>query len=148
MLNLLSKFSTDIDDTEVTIISRMEEDYFGVNSYSYQELKFFQSNNNYELICILDENEIVGYAILFITEEQIEIYKIAVNKKFRNKGYGTNLINIIKQKFNNSKIFIEVSENNKAYYFYLKNGFIKYRSRSNYYPDGSDAYLMFFNPNV
>ena len=31
--------------------------------------------------------------------EQIEIYKIAVNKKFRNKGYGTNLINIIKGGF-------------------------------------------------
>ncbi|EGZ31519.1 GNAT family N-acetyltransferase [Malacoplasma iowae] len=146
MLNLLCKWSIDVNDKELKLISEMENDYFNLNSYSYEELCYFKNNENYNLVCLYQKNEFVGYAILFITESEIEIYKIATKKEHRNKGFGTYLINQIKLKYSKLKIFIEVNQNNNAYFFYLKNGFVKYKTRKNYYHDGSDAFLMLFNP--
>lgn len=146
MLNLQFKWSLELNNKEIEIISKMEKNFFNLNSYSREELLFFKNNSNYELVCLCNKKNIIAYAIIFTTIDEIEIYKIAVNYDYRNLGYGTFLLNEIKSKFKKSKIFIEVSSNNNAYFFYIKNGFKNYSKRENYYIDGSDAFLMVFNP--
>lgn len=72
------------------------------------------------------------------SNDTIEIFDIAVMSE-RRKGYGTQLINKLKQKNKNLFAFMRASNEN-AKIFYEHNGF-KSTFINNFYPD-EDAYLM------
>lgn len=102
-------------------------------------------NNGSELYVLEIEKQIIGYIDLHFVQENLELNNIAVKKDFWNKGYGQSLLDymfeLAKQR-KTEKIFLEVNSNNKAYFLYEKNGFIKNRIRKNYYPDGDAIEMM------
>ena len=104
--------------------------------------------NRYNLF-ILSQPKPVGFIKARIIKDDIEIISILIDKKFRKKGMGNNLINKLLSIANKRKIqniFLEVSVENKiAINLYKKFNFIKIGERKNYYNQNGrkiDAYIM------
>ena len=109
--------------------------------------RFMQSTN----IKVIKETNCV--AILGLTDSEIEIYFIGVEKKFRGKGLGKNLLkNVISfsKDHGASTIVLEVGVNNRlAKNTYLSLNFKECGVRKNYYSIrrgfGQDAIIMKLN---
>ena len=90
-------------------------------------------------------NLLVGICVLQVVLDEAQINYFAVNKKFRNKGFGSHLMNhLIKvcEKINVNKLLLEVSDSNvTAEKFYSRFDFLTVGMRKNYYKDGTDAVL-------
>ena len=100
-------------------------------------------------IFIIAEPIPVGFLKATIIKDQMEIISFVIDKKYRNKGKGKDLLNKILviaayRKINN--IFLEVSvENKRAINLYNKANFKKVGERKNYYNlNGKkvNAYIM------
>ena len=106
--------------------------------------RFMQSTN----IKVIKETNCV--AILGLTDSEIEIYFIGVEKKFRGKGLAKNLLkNVISfsKEYGASTIVLEVGVNNiPAKNTYLSLNFKECGTRKNYYSIrpgfGQDAIIM------
>ena len=94
---------------------------------------------------ILLSNLVVGICVYHVIFDEAEINFIAINQKYRNKGFGTYLMSyLIKEceKLDINKLFLEVSHTNFiAEKFYSRFNFFTVGIRRNYYKDGSDALL-------
>ena len=90
-------------------------------------------------------NSLVGICVLQVVLDEAQINYFAVIKKFRNKGFGSHLMNhLIKvcEKININKLLLEVSDSNvTAEKFYSRFDFLTVGMRKNYYKDGTDAVL-------
>lgn len=131
---------SDLQEIENTL--ETEFDDFWNASILESELK----NTLSKYIVAKIETEIVGFAGVIDTLEQLEITNIVVKKKFRNNGIGNALlIELIKlAKINNKdKIILEVNNENKpAIKLYEKNGFRNIGFRKRYYNNTDDANIM------
>ncbi len=101
----------------------------------------------------VEDGEVVGYIIFWVKEEGLgHIIVLAVDKKFRGQHIATRLLMMAVSIFKNCdihRITLEVKSNNDvAVAFYEKFGFKIDRKVPNYYEDGSDAYVMFFNTDM
>lgn len=90
--------------------------------------------------------EIVGFAGVIDTVDQLEITNIVVRKDFRKKGLGnellTELIKLAKEN-GKEKITLEVNNTNlAAIKLYEKNGFKNVGFRKKYYNNTYDANIM------
>ena len=94
---------------------------------------------------ILLSNYVVGICVFHAVLDEAQINFFVVNQKYRNKGFGSYLMqHLIKQckKLNINKLFLEVSHTNSiAEKFYSRFEFSTVGIRRNYYKDGSDALL-------
>ena len=90
-------------------------------------------------------NLLIGICVFHVVIDEAQINYFVVNKKYRKKGYGTNLMNyLIKQCeiLNINKLLLEVSlSNTTAEKFYSRFDFCTVGIRTKYYKDGSDALL-------
>ena len=90
-------------------------------------------------------NLLIGICVLHVVLDEAQINYFAINNKFRNKGFGSHLMNyLIKvcEKINVSKLYLEVSQSNvTAEKFYSRFEFFTVGIRKNYYKDGTDALL-------
>lgn len=92
-----------------------------------------------------NENNIAGFAVIWIIEDEIQLNRICVLPEFRNTGIGKSLINFIRDYYPGKKIFLEVAEKNiPAISLYDSAGFKKTGFRKDYYPD-DNAVLMDLN---
>ncbi len=90
---------------------------------------------------------VVGYAVGIIEgNNEGHIVSIAVDPEFRGLGIGKALMRELERRFSDygvSLIKLEVSVKNQvAIKLYKSLGYKIVSRASNYYPDGSDAYLM------
>ena len=93
------------------------------------------------------DNIVVGYIIFWIRyEDEGHIISLAVDEKYRKKGFGKELVNYAVNIFENCnvrEIKLEVRISNKgARKFYIKMGFEEKKVLENYYEDGEDAVIM------
>ena len=90
-------------------------------------------------------NQIVGICVLHVVLDEAHINYFVVNHKFREKGFGSQLMNYLIgwcRKLNVNKLFLEVSQSNvKAQSFYNHFKFSTVGIRKKYYKDGSAALL-------
>ncbi|RLF48216.1 MAG: ribosomal-protein-alanine N-acetyltransferase [Thermoplasmata archaeon] len=92
-----------------------------------------------------DGEKIVGFVMgVMVDVETLRILMICVREGYRNKGIGSELLkHIIKKSGNVRKVRLEVKMSNKeAIKFYKKYGFVIKETLPDFYPDGTDAYLM------
>ena len=92
-----------------------------------------------------DGEKIVGFVMgVMVDVETLRILMICVREGYRNKGIGSELLkHIIKKSGNVRKVRLEVKMSNKeAIRFYKKYGFVIKETLPDFYPDGTDAYLM------
>ena len=88
---------------------------------------------------------LIGICVFHVVVDEAQINFFVVDQKYREKGYGTYLMNyLIKQCeiLNINKLLLEVSlTNTSAEKFYSRFDFYTVGIRTNYYKDGSDALL-------
>lgn len=112
--------------------------------WNYNILKSELENPTSHYIVSKQNDEILGFAGIIDTCDQMEITNIVVRKDYRNQGIGNlllkELINLSKDK---NVIYLEVnSKNINAIKLYEKNGFKKCGLRKKYYNNTDDAILM------
>ena len=94
---------------------------------------------------LLIKNLVIGICVFQVILDEAQINYFVVNKKFREKGFGSYLMSyLIKkcEKLNLKKILLEVSQDNvTAEGFYSRFDFSTVGIRKNYYKDGSHALL-------
>ena len=90
-------------------------------------------------------NLLIGICVLQVVLDEAQINYFAINSNFRNKGFGSHLMNyLIKvcEKIKVNKLHLEVSQSNvTAERFYSRFDFYTVGLRKNYYKDGSHAVL-------
>ena len=101
----------------------------------------------------VQENTVVGYIVFWLKEEKRgHIISLAVDKKYRGRKIATQLLTkvvIIFKGVEANKITLEVrGDNSGAIEFYKKFGFLIDRKVPNYYEDGQEAYVMYFDKLV
>ena len=94
---------------------------------------------------LLLSNLVIGICVFHVVLDEAQINFFVVNQKYREKGFGSYLMNyLIKkcEKLNLRKLLLEVSQSNiAAETFYRRFDFSTVGIRKNYYKDGSDALL-------
>lgn len=102
---------------------------------------------------IIENSEvIIGYIVYYYNFDNVDLFEIAIDKKYHGKGNGQNLFekSVCKlfqsEPFKNleeKNILLEVNEKNeKAIKFYEKNGFQKISVRKNYYGSNENGIIM------
>ena len=90
-------------------------------------------------------NLLIGICVLQVVLDEAQINYFAISSNFRNKGFGSHLMNyLIKvcEKIKVNKLYLEVSQSNvTAERFYSRFDFSTVGIRKNYYKDGSHALL-------
>ena len=98
-----------------------------------------------KVIGLFLSNLVIGICVFHVIIDEAQINFFVVNNKYRQKGYGTYLMNyLIKQceSLNIDKLLLEVSlSNTTAEKFYSRFNFYTVGIRTKYYKDGSDALL-------
>lgn len=140
MLTIRSMSISDLENIK-TILESDFDDFWNYNIF-YQELQ----NVNSEYFIALKNNEIVGFAGIWISVDDIHITNIVTKKVYRNNGIGTKLLNhlITTAKAKKlSSLTLEVNETNKsAISLYEKHHFQKIGQRKNYYKQNENAIIM------
>lgn len=91
------------------------------------------------------KNQMAGFAVLRVVDEEAELLTIVVSPKWRKKGVGNALMQAVfadLQTTRASKLFLEVdNQNTAALNLYQRLGFAHIGERKGYYPhpDGSAA---------
>lgn len=137
------EFSSEKDIDRVMLI----DNEYNYEKYSKENFEEFYSNQFIDIIIAKENNVDVGYAIILSIFDECNLIKIVVNKDCRNKKYGSQILDYIKDfvnKKNIKKIFLEVrSDNLIAKTFYKKNGFVEGEIRRGYY-DGIDCDIYWY----
>lgn len=88
-----------------------------------------ESNKTHKLLGFLDAKELIGFSYVIIADNCLYIMYLAINKLFRNKGYGSEVINILDKFYKPQTIYLSVEkpngkDENRRIKFYQKNGFV------------------------
>lgn len=104
-------------------------------------------NNNMALPIVAEfENNVIGYASLYVVAEEVQIGNFAVATGFRQRGVGKQLMNEILKAAEEREcrfIFLEVRESNEAAKSLYKSfGFKSAGLRKDYYSNPREAALI------
>ena len=121
------------------------------NVYKVDYLKYLLFKKDIILLKLEINNKIIGVVIykLFFNEDRLHIMYLLVDKKYRSKGYGSKILDKIKNNDLNT-ISLHVNINNEnAIKFYKKNNFKVKKLKKNYYsnPQSDGYYLTFKKKN-
>lgn len=104
--------------------------------------KDYLKNGIYSQYVYVINDKIVGYILITIIDDLVEIHLLYVDNLFRNQKIGTKLIDYIINKYSNYRFLLEVAINNYiAIKLYENMNFKKINIRKKYYND-IDAYVM------
>ena len=141
----MQKTDNAIKDSLYKYYKAIEDDY----EKKWKKKDFYSFISNQYNIFILSQPDPVGFIKARIMTDEIEIISLLIDKNFRKKGIGKNLINKILRIAKKNKIkqiFLEVSVENKiAINLYKKFNFDKIGERKKYYNQNGrsiDAYIM------
>ncbi len=122
----------ELDSNTISLWSRKQ----WANEFKKESTKIFG---------LLISNLVIGICVFQVVLDEAQINYFVVNKKFREKGFGSYFMSyLIKkcEKLNLKKILLEVSHSNViAERFYSRFDFSTVGMRKNYYRDGSHALL-------
>lgn len=142
----ISKMTTNDLNEIASLLSTEFDDFWNENIFR-QELQ----NENSEYIVARLNNEIVGFAGIWISPVDIHITDIVVKKDKRNMKIGSNILEeLIKlaETKERETLTLEVNEKNEiAQKLYLNYGFEKLGKRKKYYNNEDDAIIMTLNLN-
>ena len=126
------------------IADTLEKDYD--DFWNYNVFKSELENENSKYIVAKQNDEVIGYAGIWIAIDVAHITNIVVKKDKRKTGIGNyllqELINMCKC-LELTEITLEVNEKNEAAInLYKKNGFEEFGLRKKYYRTGDSAIIM------
>lgn len=128
--------NTDIEELTKLLLNydKSVENHFNFSSYL--------SNDLYSQYVYIINDKIVGYILITVIDDLVEIHLLYVDNLFRNQKIGTKLIDYIVNKYFNYRFLLEVAINNYiAIKLYENKNFKIINIRKKYYDD-IDAYVM------
>lgn len=128
--------NTDIEELTKLLINydKSIENHFNFSSYL--------SNDLYSQYVYIINDKIVGYVLITVIDDLVEIHLLYVDNLFRNQKIGTKLIDYIVNKYSSHRFLLEVAINNYiAIKLYENMNFKEINIRKKYYDD-IDAYVM------
>lgn len=117
-------------------------------NWSHKQWSEMNDQSPYQLYLstLVDDTQLVGFALFSISFEQAHLLKIAVRQFNRNQNIASG---ILEQNFHNllslsvSEVYLEVATDNfAANSFYRKHGFKNLTVKKNFYSEGTDANAM------
>ena len=109
------------------------------NHFNFKE---YLENDIYNQYVYVIDDKIVGYILITVIDDLVEIHLLYVDNLFRNQKIGTKLIDYIVNKYSSHRFLLEVAINNYiAIKLYENMNFKKINIRKKYY-DVIDAYVM------
>ena len=128
--------NTDIEDLTVLLLN------YDKHIENHFNFKDYLKNDIYSQYVYVIDDKIVGYILITIIDDLVEIHLLYVDNLFRNQKIGTKLIDYIINKYSNYRFLLEVAINNYiAIKLYENMNFKKINIRKKYYND-IDAYVM------
>jgi len=133
---------------EVVQIAKLEQQCFGEEGFLKKQVDYLVRKAEGEVVVIKFSEKIVASLILLFRKgsRHIRIYSLAVSPDFRGKGLAKEMLVYSEKKaseMNLKQISLEVNEKNTgAIELYQKSGFQVYKTKNNYYKDGSKALVM------
>ena len=116
-----------------------------ISLWSKKQWAFEFKKEGIKVFGLLLSDLVIGICVFHVILDEAQINFFVINKKYRNKGFGSYLMSyLIKhcEKLSINKLFLEVSHINfTAEKFYNNFDFSTVGRRKNYYKDGSDALL-------
>lgn len=128
--------NADIDDLTELLLNydKKIENHFNFKDYL--------ENDIYSQYVYVIDDKIVGYILITIIDDLVEIHLLYVDNLFRNQKIGTKLIDYIINKYSSHRFLLEVAINNYiAIKLYENMNFKIINIRKKYYND-IDAYVM------
>ena len=132
-----------MEEKDLDLVCELEGQCFK-NPWDHKQCLYELRENPFSQgILLKEEEQIVGYAFLWITFELAQLARIGIDPKLRQKGYGTILMKHlieIAQRQGCDVFTLEVRESNQqARALYKSSGLIEINRSKQYYPDGEDA---------
>ena len=132
-----------INEKDIDLCYKLDSDTISLWSKKQWAIEFKKEGT--KIFGLLITNLVIGICVFQVVLDEAQINYFVVNKKFREKGFGSYLMSyLIKkcEKLNLRKILLEVSQANvTAEKFYSRFDFSTVGIRKNYYKDGSHALL-------
>lgn len=127
---------------DVGRLCEIERECFSAN-YSKKTIENEIKNKSKSMFVLKIKNDIVGYSLFSILQDEAELERVCIVKKYRRLGLAERLLKFAFSKLNVKKCYLEVNKKNEnAISLYKKIGFEKSGERKNYYGEGEDAVLM------
>lgn len=119
---------------DIDLISSLYESAFPDDEKApFDTLLHREKKDNVEFVGYYDNQDFVGFTYLIHDDNLHYIFYFAILEKYRNLGYGTKILNLLKEQYQDETIFfeIEVLDKNADNYderkrrkdFYMRNGF-------------------------
>ncbi|MDR3163833.1 MAG: GNAT family N-acetyltransferase [Mycoplasmataceae bacterium] len=132
-----------INQKDLETIALYEKSFNHNDRYTYTQLSQMFYNPNFVIACYEAHEKIIGYCIVTVTSETLDINKIYIAQQYRKNGYGKELLLYFRKKYSDKSIFVEVASNNlTAITFYKNLNFKPISERKNYYAQNVDAIIM------
>ena len=139
-INISAMKLCDLDEFETIYNTDFE------NTWKFSTLKSELSNPSSKCIIARLNNEIVGFAGIWLSVDDAHITNIVVKKSYRNQGIGSLLLEeLIELTKKHSKVCLTLEVNTKNTYaqrLYCKYNFENLGIRKKYYNGTEDAYIM------
>lgn len=101
------------------------------------------NDNNQRLYGYFLHDKLIAFLHLTVSFEEADIVNVIIQKEYRHRGIGTELINYAVKQDNLAKLNLEVRESNKnAIAFYQKLGFQEIRIIKNYYQQENAIFMV------
>ena len=138
----------EISKLSIDSINELYEIYveqFKNESWTLKQIQDSFNNKFVSFYGIYKNGELVSFASILTSIDDINLLDIATRENFKKRGYAKQLLcYIIGLKKENQTISLEVKSKNKtAISLYEKFGFKTLNIRKKYYKDGDDALCMF-----
>lgn len=96
------------------IVSIYKTSFPKVEQFPIWILRMLSHLKNVNAFAFYDENELCGFSYFLVNDETVFILYLAVNSEIRSKGYGSQILSWIKNKYKDKTIFLDVEKVDKC----------------------------------
>jgi [ribosomal protein S18]-alanine N-acetyltransferase len=134
-----------LQESDLDEVMRVEHECF---HYPWKRQFFAADLNRAESLCLAARagGRLLGYAIVWRTEDELHLANIAVAPDVRHQGIGAELLRVVidhGRELPAKRVYLEVRRSNLiAQLFYRSFGFFQTYTRREYYPDKEDALVL------
>ena len=134
----------------IDAVHRIEREVFDADPWTVEQFwgELAQPTRRYVVAC--DEDDVIGYAGLFVLPPDADVQTIAVAASGQGRGVGAQLLDsLVAQAAQEGcdQLMLEVrSDNEAAISLYQRHGFEQISVRRDYYAPGVDARIMRLRP--
>jgi ribosomal-protein-alanine acetyltransferase len=127
---------------DVAAVAVLEVELFEADAWSEAAVCEDLTGSRRRAVVAVDDETVVGYALLLDTGEAADLLRIGVAPSYRRQGLGGDLLDALGPSAYD-RLLLEVrADDARAHGFYRARGFTEVGRRHRYYADGADAVVL------